>query len=113
MKQYYDPNMKMADFYAKIDCSLRIAPDTMKKLLRRTTTTISREMLCKIAVGTGMGPDTANSFFTVSKGNTLRPDSLSDRIVINALRNHDSGVSSRTDICCLSRRRTHSAITHH
>lgn len=45
MKLYYKPDMKMIDFYAQIDSKLRIAPDTMKKLLRRTTTTISREML--------------------------------------------------------------------
>lgn len=90
MKQYYEPNMKMIDFYAKIDNNLRIAPDTMKKLLRRTTTTISREMLYKIAVGTRMDLDTANTFFTMSKGGVLSPDSLSDLIVINALRDHDS-----------------------
>lgn len=89
MKQYYEPNMKMIDFYAKIDNNLRIAPDTMKKLLRRTTTTISREMLYKIAVGTGMDIDTANTFFTMSKGGALSPDSLSDLLVINALRDHD------------------------
>ncbi len=63
MKQYYNPDMKMIDFYAQIEYKLRIAPDTMKKLLRRTTTTISREMLYKIAVGTGMDIETANSFF--------------------------------------------------
>lgn len=89
MKLYYKPNMKMINFYAQIENKLRIAPDTMKKLLRRTTTTISREMLYKIAVGSGMDTDTANSFFAMSKGGALNPDSLSDLIVINALRDHD------------------------
>lgn len=90
MQQYYKPDMKMIDFYALIDDNLRIAPDTMKKLFRRTTTTISREMLYKIAVGTGMDYDTANSFFVMSKGGELNSKSLNDLIVINALRDHDS-----------------------
>ena len=90
MQQYYKPDMKMADFYAQINCKLQIAPDTMKKLLRRTTTTISREMLYKIAVGTGMDVDTANSFFVMSRGGELNPDSLNDLLVINALLDHDS-----------------------
>lgn len=90
MKQYYKPDMKMADFYAQINCKLQIAPDTMKKLFRRTTTTISREMLYKIAVGTGMDVDTANSFFEMSRGGELNPDSLNDLLVINALLDHDS-----------------------
>ncbi|MGN0701370.1 MAG: hypothetical protein ACI4J8_10285 [Oscillospiraceae bacterium] len=90
MKKFYKPDMKMVDFYAQIDCKLRIAPDTMKKLLRRTTTTISREMLYKIAVGTGMDYDTANSFFVMSKGGELNSKSLNDLIVINALKDHDS-----------------------
>lgn len=90
MQQYYKPNMKMVDFYKQIDNNLRIAPDTMKKLLRRTTTTISREMLYKIAVGTGMDYDTANSFFVMSRGGELNPDSLNDLLVINALLDHDS-----------------------
>lgn len=90
MQQFYNPDMKMVDFYAQIDCKLRIAPDTMKKLLRRTTTTISREMLYKIAVGTGMDVDTANSFFEMSRGGDLNSKSLNDHLVINALRDHDS-----------------------
>lgn len=90
MQKYYKPDMKMVDFYAQIDCKLRIAPDTMKKLLRRTTTTISREMLYKIAVGTGMNLDTANSFFVMSRGGELNPGSLNDLIVKNALLDHDS-----------------------
>lgn len=90
MQQYYKPDMKMADFYAQIDCKLRIAPDTMKKLLRNTTTTISREMLYKISVGTGMDLETANSFFVMSRGGVLNPDSLNDLLVMNALRDHDS-----------------------
>lgn len=90
MKQYYNPDMKMIDFYAQIEYKLRIAPDTMKKLLRRTTTTISREMLYKIAVGTGMDIETANSFFIMSRGGVLNPDSLNDLIVINALRDKDN-----------------------
>ena len=90
MQKFYKPDMKMADFYALIDDNLRIAPDTMKKLFRRTTTTISREMLYKIAVGTGMDVETANSFFEMSRGGKLNPDSLNDLIVINALRDHDS-----------------------
>ena len=90
MKLYYKPDMKMIDFYAQIDSKLRIAPDTMKKLLRRTTTTISREMLYKIAVGTGMDIETANSFFIMSRGGVLNPDSLNDLIVINALRDKDN-----------------------
>lgn len=90
MKLYYKPDMKMIDFYAQIDSKLRIAPDTMKKLLRRTTTTISREMLYKIAVGTGMDIETANSFFIMSRGSVLNQDSLNDLIVINALRDKDN-----------------------
>lgn len=90
MQQYYKPDMKMADFYAKIDDNLRIATDTMKKLFRRTTTTISREMMYKIAVGTRMDLETANSFFGMSRGGELNPDSLNDLIVINALLDHDS-----------------------
>ena len=90
MKLYYKQDMKMIDFYAQIDSKLRIAPDTMKKLLRRTTTTISREMLYKIAVGTGMDIETANSFFIMSRGGVLNPDSLNDLIVINALRDKDN-----------------------
>lgn len=89
MKLYYSPNMKMIDFYAQIEYKLRIGPDTMKKLLRRTTTTISREMLYKIAVGSEMDIDIANTFFEMSRGGTLKPESLNDLIVINALRDHD------------------------
>ena len=90
MQKFYNPDMKMVDFYAQIDCKLRIAPDTMKKLLRRTTTTISREMLYKIAIGTGMDVDTANSFFEMSRGGDLNSKSLNDHLVINALRDHNS-----------------------
>ena len=90
MQKFYKPDMKMVDFYAQIDCKLRIAPDTMKKLLRNTTTTISREMLYKIAVGTGMDLETANSFFVMSRGGVLNPDSLNDLLVMNALSDHDS-----------------------
>lgn len=89
MKLYYSPDMKMIDFYAQIEYKLRIGPDTMKKLLRRTTTTISREMLYKIAVGSEMDIDIANTFFEMSRGGTLKPESLNDLIVINALRDHD------------------------
>ena len=89
MKLYYKPDMKMIDFYAQIEYKLRIGPDTMKKLLRRTTTTISREMLYKIAVGSEMDIDIANTFFEMSRGGTLKPESLNDLIVINALRDHD------------------------
>lgn len=89
MKLYYNPDMKMIDFYAQIEYKLRIGPDTMKKLLRRTTTTISREMLYKIAVGSEMDIDIANTFFEMSRGGTLKPESLNDLIVINALRDHD------------------------
>ncbi len=89
MKLYYKPDMKMIDFYAQIEYKLRIGPDTMKKLLRRTTTTISREMLYKIAVGSEMDIDIANTFFELSRGGTLKPESLNDLIVINALRDHD------------------------
>lgn len=89
MKLYYSPDMKMIDFYAQIEYKLRIGPDTMKKLLRRTTTTISREMLYKIAVGSEMDIDIANTFFELSRGGKLKPESLNDLIVINALRDHD------------------------
>lgn len=89
MKLYYSPDMKMIDFYAQIEYKLRIGPDTMKKLLRRSTTTISREMLYKIAVGSEMDIDIANTFFEMSRGGTLKPESLNDLIVINALRDHD------------------------
>ena len=89
MKLYYNPDMKMIDFYAQIECKLCIPQETMKKLLRRTTTTISREMLYKIVVGTGMDVDTANSFFQMSRGGELNPDALNDLIVINALLDHD------------------------